>query len=74
MSTHYQMVKDYCLDGKKLFEKITYPDSIHHCFLVLEDGSYLLSVNNQETVYGKSYLLHDGKLEILCPENEKCKI
>lgn len=71
---HYQMVKDYCLDGKKLFEEITYPDSIHHCFLVLEDGSYLLSVNNQETVYGKSYLLHDGKLEILCHENEKCKI
>ena len=71
---HYQMVKGYCLDGKKLFEEITYPDSIHHCFLVLEDGSYLLSVNNQETVYGKSYLLHDGKLEILCHENEKCKI
>ena len=71
---HYQMVKDYCLDGKKLFEEITYPDSIHHCFLVLEDGSYLLSVNNQETVYGKSYLLHDGKLKILCHENEKCKI
>lgn len=71
---HYQMVKDYYLDGKKLFEEITYPDSFHHCFLVLEDGSYLLSVNHQEKVYGKSYLLHDGKLEILCHENENCKI
>lgn len=71
---HYQMVKDYYLDGKKLFEEITYPDSIKHCFLVLEDGSYLLITNGQETVYGKSYLLHDEKLEMLCDENEKCKI
>lgn len=71
---HYQMVKDYYLDGQKLFEEITYPDSINHCFLVLEDGSYLLINNNHETVYGKSYLLHDEKLNVLCLENENCKI
>lgn len=65
------MVKDYYLDGQKLFEEITYPDSIDHCFLVLEDGSYLLIINNHETVYGKSYLLHDEKLEVLCLENGK---
>lgn len=70
---HYQMVKDATLDGFKLFEDITYPDSINHEFLVLEDGSYLL-INQESTVYGKSYILHDQKLDLLCNENESKKI
>ena len=32
---HYQMVKDTILDGKRLFEEITYPDSLGREFLIL---------------------------------------
>ena len=38
---HYQMVKDNELDGKRLYEDITYGDSYGRNFLVLPDGSYL---------------------------------
>lgn len=69
---HYQIVKDTTLDGLKLFEDITYPDSINHEFLVLEDGSYLL-IDQEAIVYGKSYLLHNQKLSFLCKQSESKK-
>lgn len=60
---HYQMVKDYYLDGKRLYEEITYGDSYGHEFLVLPDGSYLMSVDGDETVWGEAYYIKDGKIE-----------
>lgn len=60
---HYQMVKDYYLDGKRLYEDITYGDSYGHEFLVLTDGSYLMSVDGDETVWGEAYYIKDGKIE-----------
>ena len=39
---HYQKVKHYTLDGKRLFEDITYTDSQSHTFFALPDGSYIL--------------------------------
>ena len=60
---HYQMVKDTILDGKRLFEEITYPDSLGREFLILPDGSYLMSIDGRESVWGEAWLLKDGKLE-----------
>lgn len=60
---HYQMVKDYYLDGKRLYEDITYRDSYGHEFLVLTDGSYLMSVEGSETVWGEAYRIAEGKIE-----------
>ena len=59
---HYQMVKDYYLDGKRLYEEITYGDSYGREFLVLPDGSYLMSVDGQESVWGESYKIKDGQI------------
>lgn len=67
---HYQMVKDYWLDGMRLFEDITYGDSYGYRFLALVDGSYLLQVDNKEYVYGEAYIISDGKLEKISEENE----
>lgn len=58
---HYQAVKDDVLDGKKLFEEITYPDSVGHKFYVLVDGSYILQRDGKEKVCGEVYLIQDGK-------------
>lgn len=66
---HYQMVKDRYLDGMRLYEDITYQDSMNHQFIILVDGSYIL-INDKETVYGESYLLTDGHIQLLCHENE----
>ena len=59
---HYQMVRDRMLDGRRLFEDITYPDSASRAFLCLCDGSYLLCEGGRETVYGEAYWLRDGIL------------
>ncbi len=66
---HYQMVKDRYLDGMRLYEDITYNDSINHQFIVLVDGSYVL-IDDQETIYGESYLIADKNIQLICHENE----
>lgn len=58
---HYQQVKDNLLDGRRLFEDITYLDSVGHSFLSLVDGSYLLEKDGQTTLFGQAYAMIDGK-------------
>ncbi len=67
---HYQMVKDYELDGKRLFEDITYMDSCGHEFIALPDGSYLLIEDGAETIWGEAYLIKDGNFYTLCEDDE----
>ena len=67
---HYQAVKNSRLDGKRLFEDITFADSMGHCFLVLPDGSYVLGENGHETLYGEAWLLKDGRMEKICRDGQ----
>lgn len=67
---HYQMVKDHYLDGRRLYEDITYGDSYGQRFLVLVDGSYLFIKDGKETVCGEAYVICDGKMEAICDENQ----
>ena len=67
---HYQMVKDYELDGRRLYEDITFGDSYGNNFLVLPDGSYLLSVNGEETIWGEAWRLSDGVMYKVCENNQ----
>ena len=60
---HYQMVKDNYLDGRRLFEDITYADSWGECFYVFVDGTYLMIENGKTTLWGEAYRLADGKME-----------
>ena len=57
---HYQQVKDYFLDGKRLFEDVTFADSFGECFYVFVDGTYLLIEDGCTTLYGEALLLRDG--------------
>jgi len=61
---HYQQVKDHMLDGKRLFEDVTYEDSMGEIFFALVDGSYLLIEDNGEvTLFGEAYCIQDGEIE-----------
>ena len=60
---HYQMVKDNYLDGRRLFEDITYADSWGECFYVFVDGTYLLIEHGKTTLWGEAYRLSDGHME-----------
>lgn len=67
---HYNMVRDNILDGLRLFEDVTYPDSIGRPLYVLPDGSYILESEGVSTLYGEAYLLHNGVMELICREDE----
>lgn len=60
---HYQQVKDYLLDGKRLFEDVTYLDSMGECFFAFVDGTYLLIDEGQTWLYGEAYCIQDGQIE-----------
>lgn len=63
---HYQTIKEDVLDGLRVFEDIAYPDSIDREFYVLCDGSYIISENGTETLFGETYLIKDGSIRKLC--------
>ena len=67
---HYQMVKDYELDWKRLYEDITYGDSYGKRFLVLPDGSYLLSVDGKESIWGEAWQIFNGKMNKICVDGK----
>ena len=60
---HYQQVKDRMLDGMRLFEDVTYADSLGECFFALVDGSYFLVEEGETTLYGEAYCISDGQIE-----------
>lgn len=67
---HYQQVKDNILDGKRLYEDITFSDSMGHVFYAMVDGSYYYQDENTAAFFGKVFRLHDGIWEPLCDEGE----
>lgn len=66
---HYQMVKDFMLDNQRLFEDITYKDSMNHSFYALNDGSYILIDEYGISLYGEAYLIKDGIKNQICEQN-----
>lgn len=60
---HYQQVKDNILDGLRLFEDITYPDSQDNCFFALPDNSYIYQDPEHLLLLGEGYCLCDGIME-----------
>lgn len=62
---HYQNCKDDILDGLRLFEDITYPDSMGNTFFALPDGSYFFQNEDMLLLFGEAYLLRDGTLSPL---------
>lgn len=63
---HYDDLKDDYLDGMRLMEDITYPDSFKHEIIALNNGSYILIANDVETIYGEAYLIKDGRIKQIC--------
>ena len=71
---HYQQVKDYTLDGMRLFEDITYGDSWGHQFYALVDGSYVLADEYGTELYGEAYLIQDGQVSQVCHKEEEISL
>ena len=60
---HYNQVHDRMLDGRRLFDDITVPDSMGgKRFWVLTDGAYILQEGRHATLYGEAWCIHDGAM------------
>ena len=62
---HYQKCKDMTVDGLRLFEDITYADSVGHTFYALPDFSYIVDDGRFATLFGEGYRIQNGILERL---------
>ncbi|MCF0230203.1 MAG: Type 1 glutamine amidotransferase-like domain-containing protein [Parasporobacterium sp.] len=58
---HYNAVKDFMLDGRRLFEDITYKDSYGHTFYAVTDGSYIMEKDGETHFRGEIYKISDGQ-------------
>ena len=71
---HYQMVRDNLLDGKRLYEDITFADSFGRSFYALIDGSYVMRKDDSYTLWGEAYLIRDRRMTQICRKGEHITI
>jgi dipeptidase E len=67
---HYQKAKEYMIDGKRLYEDVTFADSMGHEFFMLPDNSYFYQDNQGLLLCGKAYRLKDGIVEQLTADED----
>lgn len=67
---HYQKVKNNILDGLRLYEDITFADSMGHTFFALPDGSYIYQDEDGQLLCGKAYRVRNGIMELLTLDGE----
>ena len=65
---HYQRIRDRILDGKRLFEEITVPDSMGRYLYLLSDGSYLYTNGDISRIYGELHIMKDGVIRRVANE------
>ena len=66
---HMQALQDAWLDGMRLMEDITYPDSMGHELIALNDGSYIVIDGGRTTLYGEAYRILDGRQTLICQDD-----
>ena len=71
---HYQAVKNDWIDGMRLMEDITYPDSVGRTFYAIVDGSFVLQTEDRKEVRGEAYRIADGKIRQVCEYGEVLKL
>ena len=67
---HYQRVNDDILDGLRLFEDVTYKDSMGRTFYAVPDGSYLFIEGGREELRGEAYRIRDGRMAQISREGQ----
>ena len=58
------------MDGLRLFEDITYPDSVGNCFYALPDGSFIYQDEHSILLCGEGYRICDGVMTQLTENGE----
>lgn len=65
---HYNELPGTMLDGLRVIEDISMPDSCVHPYFAIPDGSYFLVENGAATLHGAGYLFQDGTVMQVCED------
>ena len=68
---HYYDYKDSVLDGLRVYEDVTYPDSVGRQFYAMPDGSYLYKADGKEMICGEAWLISDGSIKKINTDGEE---
>lgn len=71
---HYQKERHTILDGRRLYEDITYADSFGHEFIAIPDGSYVLVEDDSARLFGEGYRIAEGRIEKVCDEENDIEL
>lgn len=71
---HFQYIKDISVDGLRVLEDISIPDSKIRPFYALVDGAYIFVEDNQTLIYGEAYLVQDGRISKVCDNDQMIQI
>jgi len=71
---HYQKARHYWLDGRRLYEDITYGDSHGHAFIAMVDGTYIYQHAGKAVLCGEAYRIADGRLEQICVKGQTLEL
>lgn len=63
---HFQELRNETLDGLRILEDITFPDSFTHEIIALNDGSYIVIDGDKKTLCGEAYSIRDGQMTQIC--------
>ena len=67
---HFHQVRNFVIDGHRLFEDVIFPDSLHHAFYTFPDGGYILARDGRETLHGTAWKISDGRMRQVSSENQ----
>ena len=67
---HYHQVRNFIIDGRRLFEDVVFHDSWRHSFYTFPDGGYILCKDGRETLHGTAWEISNGAMRQICSENQ----
>ncbi|MBO4670862.1 MAG: hypothetical protein J5640_03355 [Bacteroidales bacterium] len=67
---HYAQVRNFMIDGRRLFEDVIFPDSFNHSFYTFPDGGYILIKDGRSTLHGTAWEIANGQMRQICSENQ----
>lgn len=71
---HFQEIKDMSVDGLRVLEDISLPDSKIRPFYGLVDGAFILVEDNRSVLYGEAYWFKDGNVTKVCDTDKSIQI
>jgi hypothetical protein len=67
---HYDQVRHFKVDGKRLLEDVAFPDSLGRRFYTFPDGGYIRVKDGRSVLHGEAWEISGGGMRRICEENK----